>query len=80
MVPQPSLISSLVPRPGWLTRLVMQIAASTLLTIFYTPGGAAGWVMDLVLRFYPGVARRLAPLRLIPIYIPTRRILRSVQK
>jgi hypothetical protein len=75
MVPEPSLISFLVPRPGWLTRLVMQIAASTLLTIFYTPGGVAGWAMDLVFRFYPGVARRLAPLRLIPIPIPSGRFL-----
>ena len=72
MVPEPSLISSWLPRPVWLTRLVMQVAASTLLTIFYTPGGAAGWAMDLVFRFYPGVARRLAPLRLVPIPIRER--------
>jgi hypothetical protein len=72
MVPEPSLISTLatwLPRPSWLTRLVVQVAASTLLTIFYTPGGAAGWAMDLVLRFYPDVARRLAPLLLAPIPI-----------
>jgi hypothetical protein len=82
MVPEPSLISSLFPRSGWMTRLVMQIAASTLLTIFYTPGGVAGWAMDLVFRFYPGVARRLAPLRLIPIpiRIHSGRFLRSVEK
>ena len=72
MVPEPGLISSWLPRPGWLTRLVMQVAASTLLTIFYTPGGAAGWALDLVFRFYPGVARRLAPLRLAPIPILAR--------
>jgi hypothetical protein len=75
MVPEPSLISTLatlLPRPSWLTRLVMQVAASTLLTIFYTPGGAAGWAMDLILRFYPGVARRLAPLLPVPIPIRNR--------
>jgi hypothetical protein len=83
MVPEPSLIAPLMPRPGWLSRLVMQVAASTLLTIFYTPGGVAGWAMDLVFRFYPGVARRLAPLRLIPIpvdYRGARLLQRSVEK
>jgi hypothetical protein len=59
----------------------MQVAASTVLTIFYTPGGVAGWTMDLLCRFYPGVARRLAPLLLIPIPIPAGRFFRrSVEK
>jgi hypothetical protein len=81
MVPEPSLISTWLPRPGWMTRLVMQVAASTLLTIFYTPGGVAGWTMDLLCRFYPGVARRFAPLRLIPISSHGQRFFgRSVEK
>jgi hypothetical protein len=78
MLLEPSLIRSLMPRPGLLTRLVMQVAASTLLTIFYTPGGVAGWAMELIFRSYPRVARLLAPLvppRLIPIPIRARRVL-----
>jgi hypothetical protein len=83
MVPEPSLISFLVPRSGWLARLATLVAASTLLTIFYTPGGVAGWAMDLIFRFYPGIARRLAPLRLNPIpigYRGLRLARRSVEK
>jgi len=58
MFPEPLLLSrsSLVPR------LMMQLAASALLTAFYTPGGAAGWVLDLALRFYLAVIRQ-APAR-----------------
>ncbi len=81
MLPEASLIPSVVPRPGLLTRLVMQVLASTVLTIFYTPGGVAGWVLDLFFRSYPSVARVLAP-RLVPIPIRSRRlfgIARSVQ-
>ncbi len=48
MIPVPSLLT----RSGLFPRLMMQLAASAFLTIFYTPGGAAGWVLDLVLRGY----------------------------
>ena len=37
---------------------MMQIAASALLTAFYTPGGAAGWTLDLLLRSYFAVSHR----------------------
>jgi hypothetical protein len=79
MIPEPSLIQSLMPRSGLLSRLAMQIAASTLLTIFYTPGGVAGWTLELICRWYPGIARRLAPLRLVPIPVWDRRARRSVE-
>ncbi len=81
MLPEPSLVPSLAPRPGLLTRLVMQVLASTLLTILYTPGGVAGWALDLLFRWYPSIARVLAP-RLIPVPVRPRRmfgIARSVQ-
>jgi hypothetical protein len=81
MLPEPSLIPSLAPRSGLLTRLLMQFLASTLLTIFYTPGGVAGWVLDLLFRSYPSVARVLSP-RLIPVPVRTGRafgLRRSVQ-
>ena len=71
MLPEPSLIPSLVPRTGLLSRLVMQVLASTLLTIFYTPGGVAGWALDLFFRWYPSVARAVAP-RLIPVPVLAR--------
>jgi hypothetical protein len=35
-----------------LPRLLSQVAGSPLVTVFYTPGGAAGWALDLVLRTY----------------------------
>lgn len=50
--------SLFLPRPALLSRLMMQFAASALLTAFYTPGGAAGWMLDLLLRSYFAVARR----------------------
>lgn len=66
MIPVPSLLT----RSGLVPRLMMQLAASALLTVFYTPGGAGGWVLDLVLRGYFAVARRLsAPVRL-PALVP----------
>ena len=66
MIPFPSLLT----RSGLLSRLMMQLAASALLTIFYTPGGAGGWVLDLALRGYFAVARRFsAPVRL-PALVP----------
>jgi hypothetical protein len=54
MLPDPSFL----PRPSLLPRLMMQVAASALLTAFYTPGGAVGWTLDLLLRSYFAVARR----------------------
>jgi hypothetical protein len=73
MIPLPSLLT----RSGLLSRLMMQLAASALLTIFYTPGGAGGWVLDLVLRGYFAVARRLsAPVglaALVPVPVRARR-------
>ena len=73
MIPVPSLLT----RSGLVPRLMMQLAASALLTIFYTPGGAGGWVLDLVLRGYFAVARRLsAPVRLaalVPVPVRARR-------
>lgn len=54
MLPEPFLLS----RSGLVPRLMMQLAASALLTAFYTPGGAAGWVLDLVLRLYLAVIRQ----------------------
>ena len=45
-------------RGGRLSRLARQLAASALLTAFYTPGGAAGWTLDLLLRSYFIVTRR----------------------
>ncbi len=51
---------------------MMQLCASALLTVFYTPGGAAGWVLELLLRGYFAVTRRLqAPVR-IPALVPVR--------
>jgi hypothetical protein len=55
------------PRAGWLNRLAIQIAGSAWFTVFYTPGGAAGWALDLLFRSYAGVARRLALPRLVPL-------------
>lgn len=72
MIPVPSLLT----RSGLLSRLMMQLAASALLTIFYTPGGAGGWVLDLFLRGYFAVARRIStPERLtvlVPVPVPAR--------
>jgi hypothetical protein len=70
MIPVPSLLT----RSGLVPRLMMQLAASALLTIFYTPGGAAGWVLELVLRGYFGVARRFSgPIRLAALVpVPVR--------
>jgi hypothetical protein len=79
MIPEPSLLQSLMPRSGLLSRLAMQVAASTLLTIFYTPGGVAGWTLELLCRWYPGIARRLAPLRLVPISVRDPRARRSIE-
>ena len=67
MLPEPFLLS----RSGLVPRLLMQLAASALLTAFYTPGGAAGWALDLVLRFYLAVIRR-APGRLPPPLLRSR--------
>jgi hypothetical protein len=50
MIPDPGPIHPLVARSGLIPRLVMQIAASAFFTIFYTPGGVAGWTLDLALR------------------------------
>ena len=71
MIPEPVELSLSLSRvAGFLPRLMMQIAASALLTAFYTPGGAAGWILDLVLRAYFAMARR-APLRFsLPIRVP----------
>jgi hypothetical protein len=44
-------------------RLLTQVAGSSLGTVFYTPGGAAGWALDLVLRAYFAYVRRTAALR-----------------
>lgn len=56
---------------------MVQVCASAFLTIFYTPGGAAGWVLDLLLRGYFTVTRRLStPVRLpelVPIPVLARR-------
>jgi hypothetical protein len=70
-------VANLLPRSGLLPRLMMQLAASAFLTIFYTPGGAAGWMLDLVLRGY-FVAKRSfwAPVRLpalVPVPVRVRR-------
>ncbi len=54
MIPEPILLS----RSGLLPRLMMQLAASALLTVFYSPGGIAGWGLDLLLRLYLGLTRR----------------------
>jgi len=67
MLPEPFLLS----RSGLVPRLMMQLAASALLTAFYTPGGAAGWVLDLALRFYLAVIRR-APAGLAPPLLRSR--------
>ena len=71
MFPEPIDLSlSLSRLAGLVPRLMMQVAASALLTAFYTPGGAAGWILDLVLRAYFAMARR-APLRFsLPIRLP----------
>jgi hypothetical protein len=53
MLPHPVYLAR-----GSFSRLMMQIAASALLTAFYTPGGAAGWTLDLLLRSYFAVTRR----------------------
>ena len=68
------LVPSLLTRSGLVPRLMMQLAASALLTVFYTPGGAGGWVLDLVLRGYFAVARRFsAPVRLAALVpVPVR--------
>jgi hypothetical protein len=70
MLPEPGFLA----RPGLFPRLMMQLAASALLTIFYTPGGAGGWVLDLLLRGYFAVARRaLVPVRLAALVpVPVR--------
>lgn len=44
-------------------RLLDQVAGSALGTVFYTPGGAAGWALDLLLRAYFAYIRRVAALR-----------------
>jgi len=61
---------------------MVQLCASAFLTVFYTPGGAAGWVLDLVLRGYFAVTRRLSlPVRLpalvpVPVRAPRARAIR----
>ena len=74
MIPEPALLT----RHGLLPRLLVQLCASAFLTIFYTPGGAAGWVLDLVLRGYFAVQRRLSlPFRLparVPVPVRARRM------
>jgi hypothetical protein len=50
-------------RPGPRARWLSQVAASDLGTVFYTPGGAAGWALDFVLRVYFACARRRPPRR-----------------
>jgi hypothetical protein len=66
MIPEPGLLT----RSGLLPRLMVQLCASAFLTIFYTPGGAAGWVLDLLLRGYFTVTRRPStPVRL-PVLVP----------
>ena len=73
MIPEPGLLT----RSGLLPRLMVQLCASAFLTIFYTPGGAAGWVLDLLLRGYFRVTRRLSvPVRLpalVPVPVQVRR-------
>jgi hypothetical protein len=73
MIPEPGLLT----RSGLLPRLMVQLCASAFLTIFYTPGGAAGWVLDLLLRGYFTVARRPStPVRLpalVPVPVRARR-------
>jgi hypothetical protein len=73
MIPEPGLLA----RSGLLPRLMVQLCASAFLTVFYTPGGAAGWVLDLVLRGYFAVTRRLPfPVRLpalVPVPVRVRR-------
>jgi len=44
--------------PRRLPRLYRQVAGSDLGTVFYTPGGAAGWALDLLLRVYLAYVRR----------------------
>jgi len=44
--------------PRRLPRLYRQVAGSDLGTVFYTPGGAAGWALDLLLRLYLAYVRR----------------------
>jgi hypothetical protein len=56
MLPEPIFLS-LARFTGFLPRLAMQIGASALLTTFYTPGGAAGWILDLILRGYFAISR-----------------------
>jgi hypothetical protein len=58
MIPEPIFLS-LSRVTTFLPRLMMQIAASALLTAFYTPGGAAGWILDLVLRGTFAISRGL---------------------
>ncbi len=69
MIPEPGLLT----RSGLFPRLMVQLCASAFLTIFYTPGGAGGWVLDLLLRGFFAVTRRLSlPVRLpaLPVRLP----------
>ena len=58
---------AIVPPPesagGAVPRLFSQVAGSSIGTVFYTPGGVAGWALDLVLRTYLAHVRRLTALR-----------------
>jgi hypothetical protein len=72
MIPEPGLLT----RSGLLPRLMVQLCASAFLTIFYTPGGAAGWVLDLLLRGYFTVTRRPSTavgLPVLPVPVRARR-------
>jgi hypothetical protein len=51
-------------RPRLYQQVAQQVAiVSSLGTVFYTPGGAAGWALDLALRLYLAYARRMASAR-----------------
>jgi hypothetical protein len=67
----------LLPRTDVPARLSIVSAASALGTVFYTPGGAAGWALDLFLRSYlaftrrAAAARRQSGARHLPMVVPT---------
>ena len=46
-----------------LPRLYQQVVVSGIGTVFYTPGGAGGWALDLLLRVYWVYVRRLSTAR-----------------
>jgi hypothetical protein len=60
MIPDPILLPRADHMPP---RLSIVSAASSLGTVFYTPGGAAGWALDLLLRSYLALTRRAAAAR-----------------